>query len=225
MIGLGLPAWASSAAEFWNQKKPEDWTEEECRELLTKSPWAKEAVIKFNDAVGGLSSNPRGRTMSGGYGGYGRRTDSVPIAPGGSGTGPEGKYTAVVRWESALPIREATHNQSKDDPAANYILNVVGDVPMLGRQSNDETEDEFQQRMEMLKQYTKLEKKGDPIYLVKMAYQKGPPATSGTLFYFERNDLITTHDGTVTFVTKLGPLDLKCKFSTREMMYQGKLEL
>ena len=77
----------------------------------------------------------------------------------------------------------------------------------------------------MLKQYTKLEKKGDPIYLVKVAYQKGPSATSGTLFYFERNDLITTHDGTVTFVTKLGPLDLRCKFTPKDMLYLGKLEL
>jgi hypothetical protein len=29
----------------------------------------------------------------------------------------------------------------------------------------------------------------------------------------------------VTFVTKLGPIDVKAKFSTHEMIYQGKLEL
>jgi len=225
MVGLGLPVWASAATEFWNQKKPEDWTEDERKELLTKSPWAREATIKFNDSVGGLGSGSRGRAVSGGYGGMSRRTGTVPVAPGASGPAAEGKYTAIVRWESALPIREATHNQLKDDPAANYILNIIGDVPMLGRQSNDETEAEFQQRMDMLKQYTKLEKRGDPIYLVKVSYQKGPPASSGTLFYFERNDLITVHDGTVTFVTKLGPLDVRCKFTPKEMLYLGKLEL
>jgi hypothetical protein len=224
MIGLGLPVWASAATEFWNQKKPEDWTEDERRELLAKSPWAREAVIKVNDSVGGLGV-PRGRTMSGGYGGGSRRSGPVSANPGTTNPTAEGKYHAIVRWESALPVREATHNQSKDDPAANYILNIVGDVPMLGRRSNDETETEFQQRLDMLKQYTKLEKKGDPIYLVKVAYQAGPPATSGTLFYFERNDLITVHDGTVTFVTKLGPLDVRCKFAPKEMLYLGKLEL
>ena len=50
-------------------KKPEDWTEEERHELLTKSPWARDAVVKVNDNVGGLGVSPRGRTMSGGVGG------------------------------------------------------------------------------------------------------------------------------------------------------------
>jgi hypothetical protein len=77
----------------------------------------------------------------------------------------------------------------------------------------------------MFKQYTKLEKKGDPIYLVKIGYLNGPAATSGTLFYFERNDLITLGDRQVTFVTKLGPNDVKAKFTLRDMTYLGKLEL
>ncbi len=218
IIGLGLPVWASAASEFWNQKKPEDWTDDERKELLTRSPWAREAVIKYNDSVGGLGSEQQ--RSRGVY-----RRGTAQGNPGTTEPGGGRNYHAIVRWESALPIREANRNQSKDDPAANYILNVIGDVPMLGRQSNDETEAEFQQRMDMLKQYTKLEKKGDPIYLVKVSYQKGPPATSGTLFYFERNDLITVHDGTVTFVTKLGPLDVRCKFTPKEMLYLGKLEL
>jgi hypothetical protein len=29
----------------------------------------------------------------------------------------------------------------------------------------------------------------------------------------------------VTFVTKLGPIDVKCKFTVKDMMYRGKLEL
>jgi hypothetical protein len=217
VIGLGLPAWASPAGEFWNEKKPEDWTDDERRQLLTKSPWAREAQVKFNGGPGALSG-PRGTVM----------TRRGSVYPGTGAAGPAtnpGQYDSIVRWESALPVREANNNRSKDDPAANYILNVVGDLPMLGRRSNDETEDEYQQRLDMLKQYTRLEKKGDPIYLVKLAYQAGPQATSGALFYFERNDLITLHDGAVTFITKLGPLDVKCKFSLKEMTYQGKLEL
>ncbi len=137
-----------------------------------------------------------------------------------------GRLQAIVRWESALPIREANHNRLKDDPAGNYILSVVGDLPMLGSGGgNDESDSEFQQRLEMLKEYTKLEKRGDPIYLVKIGRLRGTPAQSGTLFYFERNDLIRLDDHTVTFVTKLGPLSVKCKFPLHEMVYQGKLEL
>ena len=56
---------------------------------------------------------------------------------------------------------------------------------------------------------------------IALSYYVIPPA----LFYFVRNDLITLSDHTVTFVTKLGPIDVKAKFSTHEMVYQGKLEL
>jgi hypothetical protein len=40
-----------------------------------------------------------------------------------------------------------------------------------------------------------------------------------------RNDLITLDDKTVTFVTKLGPIDVKVKFTLKDMVYQGKLAL
>jgi hypothetical protein len=45
----------------------------------------------------------------------------------------------------------------------------------------------------------------------------------GTLFYFPRAEAIK--DGQVTFLTKLGPVEVKCKFTVKEMMYHGKLEL
>ncbi len=128
---------------------------------------------------------------------------------------------ALVRWESALPIREADHSRIKDDPAANYILSLTGDVPMLGEKSTAETEADLQARLEALKQYTKLEKKGGPIYLSKIGQAPG----SGTLFYFERNDLIRLQDREVTFVTRLGPIEVKAKFPLKEMVYRGKLEL
>jgi hypothetical protein len=225
LVGLGVPAWGFAATEFWNAKKPEDWTEEERQQLLTKSPWAREATVKYNAGPGGLGAprggggmSRRGGVMTGGGRGV-QNPDST------SGPTSAGHYTAVVRWESALPVREANHNRSKDDPAANYILAINGDLPMLGRRSGDENEAAFEQRLDMLKQYTKLEKRGDPIYLNKIGYQSGPAATAGTLFYFERNDLIRLEDHSVTFVTKLGPIDVKVKFPLKEMLYQGKLEL
>ena len=214
---LALPP-AAFAKDFWNDRKPEDWSSAEIKELLTKSPWARDASITDNGQVGGMG-NARGAAT--------RRTRSGTGQAGGTESTPAAKiqWKAIVRWESALPVREASHSASKDDPAANYILSVTGDIPMLGGAGNDETESEFQQRLEMLKEYSKLEKRGDPIYLVKIGRLKGPVAKSGTLFYFERNDLIRLNDHQVTFVTKLGPLTVKCKFPLHDMLYQGKLEL
>ena len=224
LMGLGLPAvfpLFGAAREFWNERQPAEWTDDEREFLLTRSPWAKEASVDFN-AGGGLGTSRSNRTG----GGMNRRGGGTPV-PQDSGTNVNpGRLQAIVRWESALPIREASHNRLKDDPAGNYILSVIGDLPMLGSGGgNDESDSEFQQRLEMLKEYTKLEKRGDPIYLVKIGRLKGTPAQSGTLFYFERNDLIRLDDHTVTFVTKLGPLSVKCKFPLHDMVYQGKLEL
>ena len=227
LTSLGLPLWAYAPKlwayaprEFWNEKKPEDWTDEERQQLLTKSPWAQEPKTQYNSGPGGLPAGRGSATRGGRVVGGSRTTTSGST----NNPGVPQKYQSIVRWESALPIREANHNKSKDDPAANYILKVLGDLPMLSLASNDETEAEYAQRLDNLKQYTKLEKKGDPIYLSNLRHE-GKGEEEGTLFYFVRNDLITLDDKAVTLVTKLGPIDVKCKFTLKDMMYQGKLEL
>ncbi|HWZ32606.1 MAG TPA: hypothetical protein VNX18_14795 [Bryobacteraceae bacterium] len=214
LIGCGIPVWAATGRPFWDEKDPQSWTDDERQELLTKSPWARPATVHNDPGFGGLTG--RGSTTSN----TSRRGGRTPAVAAPQDPMITGKYQALVRWDSALPIREANRNQSKDDPAANYILSVNGDLPMIGRRSNDESESEFAQRLEMLKQYTKLEKRGDPIFLNKIAY-----SNTGTLFYFERNDLIRLDDHQVTFVTKLGPIDVKAKFPLKEMLYRGKLDL
>ena len=226
LTGLGLPLWAYApellayaSKEFWNEKKPEDWTEEERLQLLTKSPWAQEPKTQYNSGPGGL---PAGRTVQTRDGRVLR--GATPSSGSSSNPGVPKSYPSIVRWESALPIREANRNKSKDDPAANYILRVSGELPMLSLASDDETESEYAQRLDNLKQFTKLEKKGDPIYLSNLRHE-GKGEEEGALFYFVRNDLITLDDKTVTFVTKLGPIDVKCKFTLKDMVYQGKLEL
>jgi hypothetical protein len=221
-IGLGFPvgfnanpAWGASG--FWNDKKSSDWTEDEIHELLTKSPWAKEPSVSYNSGPG----NAGRQTSTAASRGYGRTR--VPVAgtvsPGGTSMEKQ-QYKTVVRWETALPIRLATRKNSGEDPLANYVLNVVGDLPMLGTHK-DESETDREQRVEMLKQYTRLERKNDPIYLAKIKFQ----SATETLFYFDRVEPIFPDDKQVTFVTKLGPLDVKCKFILKEMLYQGKLEL
>src|SRR5579864_8962177 len=161
LLSLGIPAgaamtadWAFSAREFWDEKKPADWTAAEIQELLTASPWAKEASVAY-----------------GGMGRMSRRSAGVPTGttnPGGTGVEHQ-QYKALVRWETALPIRLASHSNSTDDPAANYIINLIGDLPMLGSHK-DEDETQREQRVEMLKEYTRLERKHDPIYLAQMKF-------------------------------------------------------
>ena len=64
-----------------------------------------------------------------------------------------------------------------------------------------------------------LEKHGGQIPLANIE----PVKKVGTLFYFPRSEPIK--DGQVLFVTKMGPVEVKCKFTVKEMTVHGKLEL
>jgi hypothetical protein len=209
-----VPALCSPAAEFWNEKKPEDWTEAEIQELLTRSPWAKEgAVSVFGGAGGSLLNRNGAMNRSGNMSSSGRQRNSTQTT---SSDAVDLRYKAIVRWQSALPIREALKEKEMPAAADNYIVALVGDLALA---DPDEDESQRQSRLDMMKQSTKLEKHGGSIPLTNLETVK----KLGTLFYFPRYERIK--DGQVTFTTRMGPIEVKCKFTVKEMMYHGKLEL
>lgn len=207
LLALGFSAEAL-AKEFWNDRMPSDWKDAEIRQLLTKSPWAKEAAIVDTGLRGPLSSAP-------GSGGGGRRSGrggTKQSAPAPS-TADLVKWKGTVRWESALPVRAALHRGTPGETPADYILNVFGDVPSAEGDA-------------ALTDNTKLEHKGDQIRLSRVEpAPKTNFSSAGTLFYFSRLLALQVEDKEVTFSTKLGPLELKCKFTLKDMLYRGKLEL
>jgi hypothetical protein len=209
-LGLSAPAWAK---EFWNEKRPEDWTSEEIALLLNKSPWAKPAAVSYYGGQNGPLNNNPGNSGNQ----RARRNASSGTSP--SAASPA-EWNAIVRWESALPVREAIKASNSPEVEKFYILNMVGDVPSIGA-----TPDEAA-RFEALKQVTRLEHKGDAILLSRVAVApKTALSLSGTLFYFSRDLALRVEDRQATFSTKLGPIDVKCRFTLRDMMYRGKLEL
>jgi hypothetical protein len=216
MLSLAaVPALSSPASEFWNDKKAEDWTDAEIQEMLTRSPWAKEgAVSVFGGAGGSLLNRNGAMNRSGNMSSSGRQRTSTTQTQ--SGDAPDLRYRAIVRWQSALPIREALKQKSVPGMTDNYVLAVVGDLAMA---DPDADEAQKESRLDMMKQYTKLDRHGGAIPLANIE----PVPKMGTLFYFSRAEPIK--DGQVTFTTKMGPIEVKCKFPVKEMMYHGKLEL
>ena len=216
MLSLAaVPALSSPAGEFWNDKKPEEWTDTEIQELLTKSPWAKEgAVSVFGGAGGSLLNRNGAMNRSGNMSSSGRQRTSTTQTQ--SGDAPDLRYKAIVRWQSALPIREALKQKSMPGVEDSYIIAVVGDLALA-----DPEADEAQRasRLDMMKQSTKLDRRGGSLPLTNIETVKN----LGTLFYFPRSEPIK--DGQVTFDTKMGPIEVKCRFTVKEMMYRGKLEL
>jgi hypothetical protein len=209
LIGLGFPAALAVASnEFWNAKMPSEWTRAEIEQLLNKSPWAKDGSIIDTGRTGPLSSaRPTSRR-----GGRGSGNQSGAAASPGASI----KWKATIRWESALPIRAALNRGAPGEAPADYILNVLGNVPGVDPDSNTD----------ILKDVTKLEHKGDEIKLNRVEpAPKNDLSPEGTLFYFSRVLALKVEDREVTFTTKLGPLDVKCKFALKDMLYHGTLEL
>lgn len=218
-LALGAPLATFPARllskEFWNDHKPEDWTSAEVKELLDKSPWAKDASIIDNGQVGNLGS-PRSarreREQSSGGGG-GAVPSSVPKIT----------WKAIVRWESAAPVREALKTSAPKDFQDFYVLNLVGNVPSP-IPSGDTPED--RSSLAYLKEVTKLSHKGDEIHMARVELASANDLSkAGTRFYFSRMLALMPEDKETEFVTKIGPLDIKCKFTLKDMLYKGGLDL
>ena len=260
-----LPAWAFAAKEFWEAKPASEWTSEEVDRLLTKSPWAKEAVVSYNGGGGDFGDGdnspswPRGQGGGGGIGGGGiggggigggipgiggiggiggRRGGGTPGGDPRGGASDRRQFRGTVRWESARPIQEALRIGSSEDGTNSdfekyYVINLLGDLPTMGsgrrRGDNSSTGDDparKERRIERLKDVTRLEHKDGPLLLekVEQGSRIGRPGP-GTLFYFSRLDGISLDDKQVTFITKLGPVEVRTKFTPKDMLYRGKLAI
>jgi len=183
----------------------------------------------------------------GGYPGGGYPNGGGNYPPNGDpGAGGDARhYHATVRWESAQPIQEALHagapDRARDSEFAKYyVIQVLGDLPDFGAErrrdddddresskrssSGDDADEQNQRRLDMFKQYTKFEKKDGFLRLEKV--EQGSRTSSrgpGTLFYFSRQDEVSADDRLLSFFTKMGPVEIKAKFTPKEMLYHGKL--
>ena len=158
------------------------------------------------------------------------------------------QVTATVRWQTALPVREALLRQSgvtkPDDskaaesltaPVTGYVIAVVGLPERMPSQSRgrygstDDTDnrdtdrDRDADRLDQLKSATYLNRKDRPTLFAEKVERDKDGST--ILFTFPRTNPISLDDKEVEFVTRYGPMEIKHKFKLKDMVYQGKLEL
>jgi hypothetical protein len=257
--GAAASALRLEAGEFWEDKPRSEWTDKEVQKLLTRSPWAKETTVNFRGAATRGGGGPIGGPDMGGPGMGGPGTGGPgmggpggggpgmggpgmgqgPLPGGGRGTPPGGadegvggmrSARALVRWESALPIREAEGGKLPAPVESNYLISVSGiPMPMPGGATSGESDRSMPQRrdamLEEFKTSTSLRRKGkDPIK--PDSVMEAPGAGHALLFVFPHGtDPITPEDKEVTFIAEPGPMEIKTKFSLKDMKYHGKLEL
>ena len=251
LVALSCTALVLIAEDFWVKKPYTDWSEKDAAKLLVNSPWSHDVVITGGPTpeMAGAGTGRRGTSAGenpgavgqnagemggggGGMGGGGRRGGGGEM--GGGGGAPS--MTVHVRWQSALPIRQALvvaklgHEKADSDQAKQfvsqtipyYVVAVVGPSMVVGfclaRNRGARIPDD--QLAELAKTATLVRKDKDPI--TAESAQK-LPGEGGVAFLFPKASAITLDDKEVEFVSKVGRLEVKRKFKLKEMVLADKV--
>ena len=201
--GLCVSRLSLAAARFWDSKPAAQWTAAEIEQLLSSSPWAKQVTAQYRAAMGD------------------RRPDAEPVQGRGEtrvgecGLVPCGEVTpgtAMVTWESALPIREALHSTMPPEYNGHYVISIRG---LAGEYTTDG-----------LKTGSELSAKG------RVPLQPGMVGrrNSTLLFAFSREMLpLSAADKDVQFTVHTGAslsaTLLRATFSPKDMTYRGLMAL
>lgn len=240
MFAAGL---AGYAAQPWNTKPFSEWTAKDAREILSDSPWSKPVTPRYDRP----DSGDQGRGGPGGLGGmHGsaggtigpgvRGTDAQVSGPlgGRSGQGgdrdigvgrePAGNIplppTVTVRWESALPVRQAEQKLGQETLAEDelhYVVSIAG-LPAIALNRDPE---ELKRRLQSDVYLRKGKKKIAPVD-VKVVMRDGNPVL---LLLFPRTEEITAADKELEVSVRAADLEIKQKFALKQMTLNGKLEL
>jgi hypothetical protein len=224
------------ASDFWEKKKFGDWSGKEVQKMLKDSPWSQSVELGLPGGAGpnpgrggrggrggGLGVNSASASDASGGGAAGAGPDSVGEIgePGGrGGMGAPAGVTAIIRWQSALPIRQAMAKMKFGSEAAAspdaarilarsehyYIVSVTG-IP---------------QQIRAAQGSLKIAGK-DAIQSVDV--KASPDGGTRVLYFIFPRDPIALEDKEVEFATKVGSFDLKRRFRLKDMVFEGNLEL
>jgi hypothetical protein len=235
VLAAVLSSASLAAANFWDDRHFSAWSSSEVARMLTTSPWARRFSILTPDfslagRVGGLTGGVVGN------GGRGARASGGGVAGDGAGNLGGGTFLAspdrtpiVVRWISALPVRQALvrERQANVDAAGPppphldavdpfYRIAVVG-LPFTQEVgSRDDL-----QSVTWLK---RKDKARAPMQAVSVSFEyEGELLT--IVYAFSKAEPIRESDQEIEFVTKLAETEVKTTFKLKDMTVSGQLVL
>jgi hypothetical protein len=242
---LVVTHWAlvlTAADQAWKNKQYPEWTEQDAKEVITSSPWVKTVTptIEKNSVEdrrkrsgGGYKGNGIGIGIPG-MRGMGRRggASSGEDQIGRSGTGVSSSapstsssapiLTLTLRWESALPVREAelkareTSAPTVDDD--HYGIAVYGTPRSMVANDSKELAEELKKHA-ILKRETKKDLRPSSVEI--LLREDGPVI----LYLFPKTAEITWRDQHLQFEAQVSNLKFSLTFETIEMRFHGNLEL
>ena len=232
---LGIAAAHLVAADpVWKSKPAAQWTEEEAKQVLTASPWAKEvkAVITrrlTEDQLreGGQMGQPRGVGNEGvdEKGSGPKVSPNIITGPGGDDRSPRSlprPITLKLRWESALPIRLAELKAHEIEPPTlegeGYRIAVYG-IPGGGFKGDPKQLGDPLKNLAALKREGKKDVK--PVRVE--VFQRADDLV--VVYLFPLSAEITKKDRRIRFEAQIGRIVVAQDFELSEMEFMGNLEL
>ncbi len=215
----------------WQSKRPEEWTEQDARQILTASPWTREFTAAVARRLGedelreaGQMGQPHGI----GYDGVdpknsGPRLPANIITGGAPGVRSSVRsVTLRLRWETALPVRIAELKAHEAAPATlesdGYCIAISGipGSPLKG---------DPKQLGDPLRKEAVLRREGKTD--VKPASVEAFLRDDGweVVYLFPLSAEITPRDRWVEFEARVGRIVVAQSFDLAGMKFLGKLEL
>jgi hypothetical protein len=221
-----FPALAADAA--WKTKGINQWTEEDARQILTDSPWAKTTIgiisrLQTEDERrdGGKMGQERGI----GYDGVDGNTKPAIVETLRGAVDPRRSsqlITLKVRWESALPIRVAEIKAGTVEPPTmdgdGYRIAVYG-VPGGYFKKDPKSLGNPLKKVAALKCEGKKDVKPSTVEV----FQREDGLV--VVYLFPLSGEITRKDGFIEFEAQIGRIAVVQQFNIAEMQFRGDLEL
>jgi hypothetical protein len=220
-----------AAEPAWKNKPVTNWTDEDAKQILESSPWAKVVVAGIarrqtedERREGGNMGQPKGV----GYDGVEdkklplRQELGNPLVPGKPLPSTAPTIRLLVRWESALPVRAAELKAHEPPPPTlsddGYIIAVYG-VPASFAKGDPTSLGKPLRESAALKREGK--KDVPPSRVEVFELENGVVVA----YLFPLSAEIAKKDGVVEFSALIGRLQVSQHFLLDAMQFQGKLEL
>jgi hypothetical protein len=223
-----------AAEPVWKTKAAAQWTEEDAKQVLERSPWAKVVTAVITRRLtedqlreGGQMGQPRGVGNEGvDPKGSGPKISpnifSGPGADDGSVRSRAQPITLRLRWESALPVRVAEIKAHEIEPPVlegdGYRIAVYG-VPGSDFKGSPEKLGEPLKGLAALKRDGKKDVK--PLRVEVFQGEDGLVV----VYLFPLSAEITIGDRRIQFEARIGRIVVTQNFEMSEMEFLGKLEL
>jgi hypothetical protein len=224
-------------------KDSTQWTDRDVQLMLASSPWVQSVSAVMADPRDEMEqySEPLPGAERAGMAGKTNPTPNSGRWDGGIGRNRMGTLPSlpvVVRWDSALPVREALRRSAgspaPDFSSADYIITVTGLIP-AGRyrsaghteaSSNSDSSADARNPEELLEafmSFSRLLPRGAAAIAPRNA--RLDPASGAVHIFFPRTHPIEAGSKDVVFLTRFGGFTVRAKFRIKDMRYEGKLTL